>query len=95
VAASEASISVQAFDHGGNSSAPASVLVSLQADSDYDGLSDADEISIFATSPFAADTDGDGLSDSAELARGFDPLDADMDNDGLADGEEVNAGVGL
>ena len=44
-------------------------------DTDGDGLSDQDEISVYHTSPELADTDGDGYSDSRELqALGFDPV---------------------
>jgi hypothetical protein len=42
-------------------------------DSDNDGITDYDEISIFNTDPFSADTDGDGFIDSAEIENGFDP----------------------
>jgi hypothetical protein len=59
-------------------------------DSDADGLSDADEISIYSTDPLNADTDGDGAADGLEVAYGSDPLDvlsipycaADFDHDG-------------
>jgi YD repeat-containing protein len=42
-------------------------------DSDGDGLSDAQEVSL-GTDPFSADTDGDGYGDGAEVASGADPL---------------------
>ena len=71
-------------------------------DTDNDGLSDADEIEIYNTSPDNPDTDNDGLDDGEEVIYwgadwGADPdgdhleniLDPDSDNDGLSDGMEV------
>ena len=65
------------------------------ADSDGDGIPDADEASL-GTDPLRRDTDGDGLSDYEELPLGTDPLapngyDAarDSDGDGLADLDEA------
>lgn len=46
---------------------------SQSIDTDKDGLSDFDEITIYKTSPFLADTDGDGLSDKEEIEAGSDP----------------------
>ncbi len=60
------------------------------ADTDSDGLGDADEINVYGTDPTAADTDGDGLADGDEVATyGTDPLLADTDGDGLSDGDEL------
>ena len=59
-------------------------------DTDGDGISDLNEVTVYHTDPLKADTDGDGLSDSAELALGTNPLNADTDGDGMTDGEEVN-----
>ncbi|MBX3190715.1 MAG: hypothetical protein KF819_27200 [Labilithrix sp.] len=43
-------------------------------DTDGDGLSDADEIEVYGTSPVLADTDGDGMTDREEIvAQSFDP----------------------
>ena len=39
----------------------------LLADTDGDGLTDAQEIQIYATSPILADSDGDGLTDGQEV----------------------------
>lgn len=45
-----------------------------QADTDGDGLSDAEELNVWSTSPVLSDTDGDGLSDYEEVVKmGFDP----------------------
>lgn len=60
------------------------------ADTDGDGLSDADEARIHLTSPLCADTDGDGLEDATELPLGTDPLNPDTDGDGIYDGWETD-----
>jgi len=63
------------------------------ADTDSDGLSDADETDVYGTDPLDPDTDDDGLEDGKEvLDHGTDPLVADTDGDGLDDGLEVAAG---
>jgi len=41
------------------------------ADTDGDGLSDGDEVSIYGTNPLEPDTDGDGFDDGWEVARGW------------------------
>ena len=74
-------------------------------DSDNDGLSDSEEISI-STNPLQPDSDGDGLSDGWEsryASDGFDPTEAntndpvamtgpndDLDGDGLSNREECD-----
>ncbi|PCJ46466.1 MAG: hypothetical protein COA99_02595 [Moraxellaceae bacterium] len=59
-------------------------------DSDADGISDIDEVSVFGTDPNNADSDNDGLSDKEEIfVYQSDPLSADTDNDGLLDLDEV------
>ncbi|MBI4122341.1 MAG: hypothetical protein HY461_03340 [Parcubacteria group bacterium] len=42
-------------------------------DSDQDGLSDYDELRVYATSPFIADSDSDGINDAAEVKAGTNP----------------------
>ena len=70
------------------------------ADTDGDGINDADELNriLGATDPLHADTDQDGLSDAVETATGTfvdandtgtDPLLADSDFDFVVDGQEV------
>lgn len=66
------------------------------ADSDGDGLSDADELAL-GTDPFNSDTDADGLDDGTEVALAAggpcpSPLNADSDGDGLSDGNETGRG---
>lgn len=66
-------------------------IEALPADSDGDGLNDADEVSTHHTDPLDADTDNDGLSDGAEInTHDTDPLNPDTDGDELSDGDEVN-----
>jgi len=43
------------------------------SDSDYDGLSDFDEVNQYNTDPARADTDGDFFKDGYEVARGLNP----------------------
>jgi hypothetical protein len=43
-------------------------------DSDFDGLTDGQEILIYHTKPYDSDTDQDGYSDSIEIFFGTDPL---------------------
>ncbi len=61
----------------------------LVADSDYDGLSDGEEINTYGTEPMNSDTDGDSLSDGDEIALGLNPLVVDSDGDGVLDNEEM------
>jgi nitrous oxidase accessory protein NosD len=60
-----------------------------KADTDGDGISDGDEVSVHATNPLNPDTDGDGLLDGLELVNSTDPFNADTDGDGMPDGWEV------
>jgi hypothetical protein len=60
------------------------------ADTDGDGLSDADELRIYHTDGRLLDTDGDGLSDFAEIKTWFtNPRSQDTDADTLNDFDEV------
>ena len=60
-------------------------------DTDADGLTDCQELTIYHTDPGDADSDDDGLSDGDEVnTYHTDPLDTDSDDDGLTDGDEVN-----
>ncbi|MFZ0728271.1 MAG: MopE-related protein [Desulfobacterales bacterium] len=49
--------------------------VDMTSDSDYDGLTDFEEVNQYGTDPNKADTDGDGFSDGEEVAGGYDPAD--------------------
>ena len=69
-----------------------------RADSDGDGLFDADETMIYGTNPALYDTDGDGAGDGEEVFYGSDPRTAggssgtagiDSDGDGLYDTDET------
>lgn len=60
-------------------------------DTDFDTLSDGDEVSSYSTSTISSDTDADGLLDGVELNQhSTDPLQADSDGDTFSDGDEVN-----
>lgn len=60
------------------------------SDTDSDGLSDSDEMTVSGTSPLKSDTDGDGLNDGAELnTYSTDPLMVDTDGDAFTDFTEV------
>ena len=66
----------------------------LLADSDGDGLDDAEEVLTYFTDPNEADSDQDGLGDAEEvLVHGSDPNDPDSDDDGIDDFTEVSAGL--
>ncbi len=58
-------------------------------DTEYDGLTDYDEIMIYGTNPSEYDTDFDGVGDWTEIQRGTDPLNPDTNGDGITDGDEV------
>jgi thrombospondin type 3 repeat protein len=77
---------------------PVSSAGSSFADSDGDGLYDADETGVYGTNPYVYDTDGDGTGDGTEVYYGSDPRAAggstgtagvDSDNDGLLDTDET------
>ncbi|GEM_PF-762699 len=56
-----------------------------EQDTDYDGLSDYDELYVSSTSPYLEDSDSDGVKDNEEIQAGGDP------NCGEADGCESRA----
>ncbi|MFX0066206.1 MAG: Ig-like domain-containing protein, partial [Candidatus Hermodarchaeota archaeon] len=59
-------------------------------DSDYDGLSDGEEVLEHLTDPNNPDSDTDGLTDAYEVnTLGTSPLSDDTDEDGLSDPYEV------
>jgi|GEM_PF-2890416 len=76
---------VYATYSGGTCGAIASLSVlESYPDADRDGLSDADEASIYLTLPDNPDTDGDGYSDGFEVLQGTDPLvDISLSNESL------------
>lgn len=55
------------------SSAVADLLGLKQKDTDFDNLSDYDELYNYNTSPYLKDSDSDGVSDSQEIKVGSDP----------------------
>ncbi len=42
-------------------------------DTDFDGLSDFEEVYVYKTSPYLDDTDSDGVKDNVEIAKGSSP----------------------
>lgn len=86
--------SVTVTNEAGSVTSPPVRLTVLDglADTDGDGLRNADEVSA-GTDPTVADTDGDGLNDFRELRElHTNPLRTDTDSDGIEDGTEVAAG---
>jgi hypothetical protein len=61
-------------------------------DTDYDGLSDLEELT-HGTSIVLMDTDCDNLNDAFEIKIGTDPLDDDSDGDSYLDGIEFLSGT--
>ncbi len=59
---------------GEEEEAPADIGDLLEIDTDQDGLSDLDEMTLYGTDPYVADTDGDGYGDGVEAEGGYDPL---------------------
>lgn len=61
-------------------------------DTDGDGLTNADEETVWYSNPLSADTDGDGYADYTEVINGYDPNGVgklDSDGDGLTDYAEM------
>ncbi|MCA9361224.1 hypothetical protein KC845_01560 [Candidatus Kaiserbacteria bacterium] len=52
---------------------------SLQKDTDFDGVTDFDELYIYGTDPFQADTSGNGVPDGVAILNGLDPLSTEKD----------------
>ncbi len=50
----------------------------IARDTDYDGISDYDELINFKTNPSVADTDQDGIIDGVEVINLFDPQNSDV-----------------
>jgi hypothetical protein len=75
--------------------APAAPVAS--GDSDGDGISTADELNIYGTSPTLVDSDGDTIPDGVEAfgSNGYltKPAVPDSDGDGVADNVEIQRGT--
>jgi outer membrane protein assembly factor BamB len=48
----------------------------FNSDTDFDGLTDGDELLTHSTNPLLSDTDGDGFTDGIEIDSGSNPLDS-------------------
>jgi hypothetical protein len=48
-------------------------------DTDGDGVSDVDELTVFKTNPNSPDSDNDGINDGVEIIRGFNPISAESE----------------
>jgi len=66
--------------------------VSPAADTDGDGLTNAEEIAL-GSDPTAADSDGDSIPDSVEIAAGMSSITWDTDGDGVSDAVEISLGT--
>jgi len=88
-------IALTVLDAEGKSNT-AQIVVTIIADSDCDGMSDAFEEAHGLQPGFAEDTildpDHDGLMNFEEAYYGTDPNDPDTDHDGYSDGIEVRLG---
>jgi hypothetical protein len=72
----------------------------LNPDTDTDGLTDFEEVQIYATDPLVTDSDGDTVGDAAEVLAGTDPNDAtsfpgdgDVTEDGTLDIRDILLGL--
>jgi uncharacterized delta-60 repeat protein len=76
---------------------PRNRVARLINDTDGDGISGGDEISIYGTNPLASDTDSDGMLDGWEIQHALNPLvdDAkdDLDLDGVTNLQEYLNGL--
>jgi hypothetical protein len=99
---------VTAYDTSGNQSAFSAEIAypNPLTDTDGDGLTDQEELTVYGTNPAQADTDGDGINDGAEIAfwganwnadadgdGRINLLDNDSDNDGFLDSVERSQGT--
>ncbi len=89
---------VRAWDGALNNSLSqnsADVLITINQqnqsfDTDGDGLSDGDEITLYSTSPYLSDSDGDWLTDWDEIMTYHtNPNMTDSDSDNLSDYDEI------
>ncbi len=67
-------------------------------DSDFDGLSDSEEVNVYGSNPLNEDSDNDGMVDGWEVIHGFDLLNdsdafTDADSDGISNIDEFIEGT--
>ena len=69
------------------------ITATFAIDTDGDGLSDNEELTVYHTNPSDSDTDHDGINDYEEISTYHtNPNVADTDGDGFLDGYEVQTG---
>ena len=73
----------------GSEEEAAEIAEQRKADTDFDTVSDYDELYIYKTSPYLEDSDSDGLADGAEISSGQDPNCAKGAACASADNEDV------
>ena len=75
----------------------AAARVTVQPDTDHDGLPDAYETAHSCLNPDLPDADedpdGDGVTNRAEYTMGTDPCGPDTNGDGVSDGDSVQLGI--
>lgn len=96
-AVSSGTVIVQATHEGASGMTSVRVALGGGADTDGDGIPDADELALGLNPNNAVDAmedfDRDNLTNLQEFVRGSNLRDADTDDDGLRDGDEVSRGT--
>ena len=52
----------------------------ISQDTDNDGITDYDEVTLYKTNPMQPDSDADGFNDGAEILAGFNPLNSETES---------------
>ena len=86
-------VDIGAYEWGVGDADGDGIADNLDNDDDNDGVSNADEITLYGSNPNDPDSDGDGLTDGEEVQHGTNPMEEDSDGDGFEDGYELRAGT--